>query len=92
MSTYNFELKFAGGDVTKRDLPGAFAYIAVKHATPHGQEIMISPQCAGPNELKGQVERLKKELDDILKEGIKRFARYREQTVEETKRKHNTES
>ena len=82
MATYRFGLRFAGGDVEKDQLPGAMAQIHLKNWMQDDEDtILVSNDCAGPTELEGQVNHLKGELDEILRQGKKRFRDYQAKTV-----------
>jgi hypothetical protein len=85
MSTYTFDLDFGGGDVEQGELPGAVAYISLKHKA---EQVHISFQCVGPAELEGEVNRLKAELNEVLRLGRQRFKDYELKTKEAIFRKH----
>ena len=73
--TYYLRLQF---DAASPDsiIPGCQAHVVVAtHTTLEDGLVAISPQCVGPDELRGAVNQLKSELDKILKEGERQFER-----------------
>ncbi len=82
MTTYRFELDFAGGDVSKGELPGAMAQIRLENwLVADDGRIFVSNQCITADELAGQVELLKSELDEIARKGGAKFAAYDAGTI-----------
>jgi hypothetical protein len=80
MSTYNLDLYFVAGDTGKGEFPGAAAQVRVQTSTsdPTHSETFISPQCVSEREFSAQIRRLKSELDEIEREGVRNFRRYDE--------------
>jgi hypothetical protein len=73
--TYYLRLQFDAAPPGSM-IPGCQAHIVV--ATNLGLEDgsrAVSAQCVGPDELRGAVNQLKAELDEILREGERRFKR-----------------
>ncbi len=90
MATYRLGLRFMGGDVEKGQLPGAMAQIYLKNWLQDDEgNILVSNDCMGSSELEGQVNRLKNELDEILRQGKKKFHEYRMKTVEAIDKKRH---
>ena len=77
MTTYRLGLEFKRGEKKQGQLPFAIARIHLKNWTTgdDGKLLYVSADCMGPVELAGQVERLKKELDEILADGRRKFAK-----------------
>ena len=81
-ATYRFGLHFAGGDVRKGQIPGVVAQIRLQNWTEDDDgTIFVSAQCMGRAELEQQVDRLKGELDEILRIGERRFKDYQSKTL-----------
>lgn len=74
MTRHHLALRFTSNDAAN-DLPAASARIVVSGA--NGNEVFISHECTGPDELKQEVARLKEDLDQAAAEGAKQFAKYR---------------
>lgn len=76
--TYTLDLHFAGGDVNKGQLPGSVAYITLaNYSQDESGRIDVSHQCVGPTELDAEIGRLKAELDEIGRDGRRKFEHYR---------------
>ena len=87
-ATYRFALHFAGGDVRQGQVPGAVAQIRLQNWTEDDDgTIFVSAQCMGPTELLHQVNRLKEELDEILRRGKRRFKDYQSETLKAIREK-----
>jgi hypothetical protein len=71
MNTFRIDLDFSTGEPTSQ-----VARIYVKRSFPAdgGLPTYLSADCASASELDVAVERLKAELDEIRKQGRKRFA------------------
>ena len=84
MTIYRLGLEFKGGDGRRGLLPFAAARIYLKTWTTGDDDeemIYVGADCTGPVELAGQVEMLKKELDEILATGRRKFAQGRSRAV-----------
>jgi RNA-binding protein YlmH len=71
--TYNFDLQFS--EPSKDDLSGEnVAQIYVKaYSTCEKNRVFITPQCFSMSEFEYEIERLKKELDNLRKKAQKNF-------------------
>ena len=75
---FTFDLDFWGGDIEQGELPGAIARISLKSfSRDKSGQVHISHDCMGPVELESEVNRLKAELDEVLRLGRQRFKNYR---------------
>jgi len=82
MTVYTFDLDFKSGNVEQGHLPGAVAHIVLKgFSRDESGLVYISHDCVGPTELEGEVNRLKAELDELLRRGRKRFKEYKAEIV-----------
>lgn len=89
MAVYTFDLDFKGGNVEQGHLPGAVAHIVLNRCSSDESGLVyISHDCVGPIELEGEVNRLKAELDELLRRGRKRFKEYKAKTIDAISRKH----
>lgn len=75
---YNFDLSFQSSNRTTGDIPFVRARVIVVHTTGgEGSGLgAISPECVSYSELQGQIDRLKRELDSVLKKGRQQFDEY----------------
>lgn len=88
MATYTFDLDFRGGDVEQGQLPGAVTHISLKSfSRDEAGQVHISHQCMGPTELEVEVNRLKVELDVLLRQGRQHFKDYEAKTKAAISRK-----
>lgn len=85
MSTYNLDLYFAANDLKSGQVPGAVAYVRVKTSTSDrtGEETFVSHQCMSPKEFQMEIQRLKKELDEIERRGVRKLRDYEAQVFGE---------
>ncbi len=91
MAVYIFDLDFRGGDVEQCQLPGAVARILLKACSRDESGLVyISNDCMGPTELEVEVNRLKAELDELLRRGRKRFKEYKSRTKDAISRKQHS--
>lgn len=71
--TRSLDLEF--GKPSKNDLPGPTnAYIYVKTYSCEKDQIFITPDCVTLRELDEQIDRLKKELEEIRKKAKQKFS------------------
>jgi len=89
MKTFTFNLDFGGEDVERGQLPGAVARVSLKNfSRDKSDQIHISADCVGPGELEDEVNRLKAELDEVLRRGRQLFKDYEAKTKAAIRRKH----
>jgi hypothetical protein len=84
--TYHLRLQFDAAPANAV-LPGSQAHIVVGDGSVLDDgSIAVSAQCLGPDELRGAVNQLKRELDEILREGERRFERSKREWLAARKR------
>ena len=77
MSTYTFRLDFRSGDTSIGQIPGVMLHVALNNATESEDgDVWVSHACVGAHEFRQEIERLKNELDQIGRDGLRQIERY----------------